>query len=117
MVEIKQLEMVILFVSDVNASVTWYQTVLGLTVVAQHGDFASLQAGDSRVALHGGLEQPAGAREQTTMPVFAVADYEAAKQQLEALGCHFYFENSTPAAQFGSFLDPDGNPLQIMQTV
>jgi hypothetical protein len=50
------------------------------------------------------------------MPVFKVKDYQAIKTALEVKGCEFVFENSTPASIFGTFTDPDGNPLQIMQS-
>jgi catechol 2,3-dioxygenase-like lactoylglutathione lyase family enzyme len=113
---IERLEMVIIFVTDVEKSVQWYQDTLGMSLVSRHGDFATLKAGESRIALHGGAIPEADLRNAGSMPVFKVAAYAAAKKGLESKGCDFVFENSTPASIFGTFLDPDGNPLQIMET-
>jgi catechol 2,3-dioxygenase-like lactoylglutathione lyase family enzyme len=114
--EILGLEMVIIFVTDMDQSVRWYQDVLGMSLVSRHGDFASLQVGDSRIALHGGANPEPDLQNAGSMPVFKVKDYQAIKTALEVKGCEFVFENSTPASIFGTFTDPDGNPLQIMQS-
>lgn len=111
---IQGLEMVIIFVTDVEESVRWYQEVLGMSLVSVHGDFATLQAGESRIGLHGGANTQPDLRNAGSMPVFRVGAYTEAKARLEARGCAFVFENSTPVSRFGTFLDPDGNPLQIM---
>ena len=115
--EIMGLVMVIIFVTDMERSVQWYQDVLGMSLVSQYGDFANLQVGNNRIALHGGAKPQPDLRNVGSMPVFKVEDYPAAKEALEAKGCEFIFENSTPAAVFGTFTDPDGNPLQIMQSL
>lgn len=105
--------MTLLFVSDVDRAVAWYRDVLGMALRARHGDFATLEAGGAVLGLHGGAPAGGAPREGGTMPVLRVAEYAAAKADLEARGCAFTFENQTPAARFGTFHDPDGNPLQI----
>lgn len=105
--------MTLLFVSDVAKAAAWYRDVLGMTVRGQHGDFARLEAPETVLGLHGGAPVGGERREGGTIPVFRVAAYSAAKAVLEAKGCAFTFENETPQARFGTFHDPDGNPLQI----
>ena len=110
---IQGLDSVMFFTRDTAASVAWYRDVLGLQLLHQHGDFAVLAAGDARVSLHGGAP-PEGHGAAGVTPVFRVADYAQAKAELEARGCVFTFENSAGNATFGSFSDPDGNPIQIL---
>ena len=105
--------MVLIYVSDVAESVKWYQETLDLPVLYQDEGFASLGVGSQRLGLHAG--EVAGASEAQTSPVFEVEAYLETKVKLESRGCKFYFENETPNAIFGSFKDPDGNSLQIMQ--
>jgi catechol 2,3-dioxygenase-like lactoylglutathione lyase family enzyme len=112
---IERLEMVVIFVTDVEKSIQWYLDTLGMSLVSRHGDFATLQAGESRIALHGGANPEADLRNAGSLPVFKVQAYESAKEDLASKGCDFVFENSTPVSIFGTFLDPDGNPLQIME--
>ena len=113
---VQGVDMVMMMVSDFERSLAWYQEVLELPVKMRHGDFAYLETGGVPLALHGGAEQ-AGvgtAAAAGSTPVLRVADYDAAKATLEERGCAFVFENSTPAARFGTVLDPDGNPVQIL---
>ena len=105
--------MVLIYVSDVAASVNWYQETLELPVLYQDQGFASLGIENQRLGLHAG--EVAGASDAQTSPVFEVENYSETKARLESRGCDFYFENETPNAIFGSFRDPDGNSLQIMQ--
>ena len=112
--DIERLQMVIIFVADVEESVRWYEDVLEMTLLSHHGEFATLRAGESQIGLHGGAGPGAEPRNVGAMPVFKVEAYEAAKATLEARGCQFVFEDSTPVSRFGTFLDPDGNQLQIM---
>jgi len=104
--------MVLIYVTDVAKSVKWYGATLDLPVLFQDDGFASLGVGDQRLGLHAGGNSEA---KSGSTPVFKVDDYPAGKAKLESRGCAFYFENETPNAIFGSFRDPDGNSLQIMQ--
>ncbi len=104
--------MVLIYVSNVADSVKWYQATLDLPVFYQDDGFASLGVGDQRLGLHSGGNRDAKAG---STPVFRVDDYPTGKATLESRVCDFYFENETPNAVFGSFRDPDGNALQIMQ--
>ena len=114
---IQNVDSVLLWSSDMARSIAWYRDVLGLETRFQHGDFAVLGAGNITLALHAGegVESGPEGRRFGAMPVLGVADYAAAKAELEAKGVHFGFENRSPNAVFGSFADPDGNTLQIIQ--
>jgi len=114
---IQNIDSIILWSSDVARSVTWYRDMLGLELQFHRGDFAVLAAGEHSIALHGGEGVEAGAegRRFGASPVLSVADYAAAKAALEAKGITFSFENSTPGAIFGTFEDPDGNAIQIIE--
>lgn len=114
---VSQIPMVLIFVSDVERSAKWYQETLEIPVLYEDTGFASFQVGGQRLALHYGEAAGSGNASSGSLPVFEVADYVAAKKTLESRGCEFYFENETPNARFGSFKDPDGNPLQIMQSL
>ena len=104
--------MVLIYVTDVAKSAKWYEATLDLPVLYQDHGFASLGVGVQRLGLHSGSS---GAVEAGSTPVFSVNDYTAGKATLESRGCEFYFAKETPNAVFGSFKDPDGNALQIMQ--
>ena len=106
------ISMVLIYVIDVAESAKWYVATLELPVLYQDDGFASLGVGDQRLGLHAGVSSEA---KSGSTPVFKVDDYPASKATLESRGCEFYFENETPNAVFGSFRDPDGNALQIMQ--
>ena len=94
-------------------SAKWYEATLDLPVLYQDDGFASLGIGDQRLGLHSGSSGAVKAGRYSGL--FKVNDYVAGKATLESRGCEFYFENETPNAVFGSFKDPDGNALQIMQ--
>ncbi len=111
---VQGVDMVMVMVSDFERSLAWYQEKLELPLRARHGDFAYLDTGGAPLALHGGANSEAVSDARTT-PVLRVADYAAAKATLEERGCAFVFENTTPAAVFGTVLDPDGNPIQILE--
>ena len=110
---IKGISMALMYVSDIAESVVWYHQTLDLPVLYQDQGFASLGVGNQRLGLHAG-EAASGDR-SGGMPVFDVDNYSEAKAELESRGCDFYFENESPNAIFGSFRDPVGNSLQIMQ--
>jgi predicted enzyme related to lactoylglutathione lyase len=96
-------------------SLKFYNEVLELPLAMRHGDFAAFKTAGATLALHGGADFAAAAGTQRTIVGLTVADYAAAKATLEERGCTFVFENQTPASIFGTFTDPDGTQVQIMQ--
>ncbi len=111
---IQGVDMVLVMVSDFERSLRWYQEVLELPLRARYGEFAYLETGGVPLALHGGASEGATAG-SSVLPVLLVDDYASAKSKLEERGASFTFENTTPAARFGTFHDPDGNGLQILE--
>jgi catechol 2,3-dioxygenase-like lactoylglutathione lyase family enzyme len=112
---IQRLDTVILFVSDLERNLQWYQEVLKLHLESHRGDYAVFDLGNARLALHAGAEPGSPDKRAATTPALEVEDYRAAKATLQARGCTFVFENKVPHAIFGTTLDPDGNPVQIIQ--
>ena len=113
---VKAVDMIMVMVTDTQRSVDWYRDVLELPVRMHHGDFAILETGNIPLALHGGAEGGAPPN-RGTLAVFQVEDYASAKATLEERGCTFVFENETPQARFGTLLDPDENPIQILSRI
>lgn len=113
--QINGVDMVMVMVSDTARSVDWYRDMLGLTVRMHHGEFAVLETGNVPLALHGGRSEGAADAGRGTTVVLNVDDYAAAKAELEGKGCLFVFENTQPHAIFGTLLDPDQNPIQILE--
>jgi catechol 2,3-dioxygenase-like lactoylglutathione lyase family enzyme len=112
---VQRIDTVLIFVTDMDRSLAWYRDVLELPVQSRHGDFAVLGTGGVPLALHGGAEPCQVGTNHGALVSFQVADYAAAKATLEARGCHFIFENEAGGTVFGTFLDPDGTPIQIVQ--
>ena len=112
---IKGIDTVLVFVTDIERSIQWYSEVFGLTLKFQRGDFAVFDAGNIPLALHGGAQPCDVQGPHGSLISLAVDDYAATKERLESHGCTFVFENESPDAIFGTFLDPDGNPLQIAE--
>jgi catechol 2,3-dioxygenase-like lactoylglutathione lyase family enzyme len=112
---IKAIDSVIVYVSNLEKSVPWYREVLELPLRSQLDHFAVFDLGDTTLALH--LEQvsPGSKSSPASMPVLLVDSFMGAKSTLEARGCEFVYENHLPHANFGTFLDPDRNPIQIIE--
>jgi catechol 2,3-dioxygenase-like lactoylglutathione lyase family enzyme len=109
-------DMVLVFVTNMDRSVAWYRDVLELPVRGRFGDgFALLDTGSIPLALHDGAASCAEPGNHGSLISLAVPDYAAAKALLESRGCTFVFENTTPNAIFGTILDPDGTAVQISQ--
>ena len=83
---VDRLDLVFYWVADMTRAVAFYRDVLGLTLIRQDGDnWAELEAGGRRLALHGtGEGQPVPAGGATA--VFAVADLDRAKAALSKRG-------------------------------
>jgi predicted enzyme related to lactoylglutathione lyase len=101
---------------DMDRAVAFYADVVGLPLLRRDGDdWAEFDAGSVRLGLHGAGERsepPAGGT-----VVLRVEDLDASKLALEARGVVFdaYVGEVQGRARFASFVDPDGNALQIME--
>ena len=104
---------------EMDASVSFYRDVLGLTFATRSGDdWAEFDAGGTTVALHGTYEGHAPPTDGATV-VFEVDDLEGEMRVLGGRGVAFEGEvNEVPGyGRFVSFRDPDGNLLQMFERV
>jgi catechol 2,3-dioxygenase-like lactoylglutathione lyase family enzyme len=113
---VDRLDLVFYWVSDMDRAVSFYRDVLGLMLLRQDSaTWAEFDAGGRRFALHSAGEgQPVGGGGATA--VFAVGDLNRAKSELAARGVTFTHEGDVEGyARFASFLDPDGNSVQLIE--
>ena len=102
---------------DLDRAVAFYTEVVGLPLVRRDGgEWAELDAGPIRFALHGtdDAEPPASGT-----VVLRVEDLDAARWALEGRGAAFdaFVGEVEGFARFATFRDPDGNPIQIIEYV
>lgn len=101
---------------DLDASVEFYGTVLGLPFVKRWGDMPGVefQAGDLTIAI---MEPTAFGQEfhPHTLPIaFQVQDVAATRRELEAQGVTFVTDVfDSGVCQQAMFLDPAGNSLGL----
>jgi catechol 2,3-dioxygenase-like lactoylglutathione lyase family enzyme len=101
--------------SDMDASLHFYETTLGLALVARYGnEWAELDAGSIRLGLHGAVD---GSVPHAGTVVFRVGDLDAAKARLEGRGVTFedHLGEVPGVGRYASFADPDGNSLQLFE--
>ena len=103
---------VTLMVSDLNASVKFYQQ-LGLELRQQWGEhYAMLQAGGLTIGLHPGAEK--GNNSGTSSVGFMVDDITEPRTVLESLKVEFEYAEGK-SGQHLNFSDPDGNLLYYLK--
>jgi catechol 2,3-dioxygenase-like lactoylglutathione lyase family enzyme len=113
---VERLDLVFYWVSDLQRAVTFYRDVLGLKLIRQDSaTWAEFDAGGHRFALHSvGDGQPVSGGGATA--VFAVGDLDRARSELSVKGVTFTHEGDVEGyARFASFLDPDGNTIQLIE--
>jgi CreA protein len=101
---------------DMDSAVAFYTDVVGLRLVRRDGDeWAELDAGPIRFALHGTDEDAPG----SGTVVLRVEDLDEARWTLESRGAVFDASVGEVAgyARFATFRDPDGNAVQILEYV
>jgi catechol 2,3-dioxygenase-like lactoylglutathione lyase family enzyme len=115
-VTVKALDHVYYWTQDMDAAVSFYRDVLGLSLVRREGDaWAEFDAGPVRFALHGRVgDQPAVAGGTA---VFEVDDLDKARWSLGERGVAFDERDGEVEGyvRFASFRDPDGNVVQIIE--
>ena len=102
-----------LAVSDLDASVRFYEHVLGLHLASHHDGGAYLEAGDTWLCLSldsAASDQP---RSDYTHIAFDVseADFPAFEEKLKASGVTIWKQNRSEGHSI-YFLDPDGHKLE-----
>ena len=106
-----------LSVKDRHASAKWYGDMLGFETLfhADEAGWSEIQTNTSGVII--GFSEHTEPAPGNTVPVFGVADTDAARAALEAAGVKFdgdtiHVEGMVKTA---SFFDPDGNALMIAE--
>ncbi len=111
---IGELDHVYYWTRDMDRAVAFYTDVVGFALVRREGgEWAELDAGPVRFALHGSDDEtPASGT-----VVLRVDDLEASRWALEQRGAVFdaYMGDVEGFARFATFRDPDGNPVQLIE--
>ena len=104
-------------VRDRHASAEWYHDKLGFELIhhIDEAGWSEMHTKTDGVTL--GLGEQAEPSPGNTVPVFGVADIEAARGSLEAAGVKFDGETQTVERMVSTatFYDPDGNALMLAQ--
>ncbi|HEX5951296.1 MAG TPA: VOC family protein [Actinomycetota bacterium] len=111
---IGRVEHVWFWVADLSRAIAFYTEVLGLRLVRREGDeWAELDAGPIRLALHAGAGD---GREPGGTVVFEVDDLDETRFAMQTRGASFGDEGEVDGiARFASFMDPDGNRMQLIE--
>ena len=103
-------------VSDLDKSIHFYETTLGLAKKYQFSDYAGFQCGGSEIGLRtwGALDPP---REGEPCIDLAVVDVDETYRSLLSKGVAFTKppEDTSWGSRIAVFKDPDGNSLQLTQ--
>ncbi len=108
------LDHVYYWVDDMDAAVTFYTEVLGLSPRMRAGnEWAEFDAPPVVLALHGSEGKAAG----SGTVVFRVSDLDISRSELTRRGAVFdeHVGEVEGHARFATFRDPSGNPLQIIE--
>ena len=106
-----------LSVRDRHASATWYETMLGFELLyhLDEAGWSEMKTKTEGVTL--ALGEQSEPTPGNTVPVFGVADIEAARAALEAEGVRFDGETEVIEGMVSTatFYDLDGNALMLAQ--
>ncbi|MEP4248336.1 VOC family protein [Tateyamaria sp.] len=106
-----------LSVKDRHASATWYESTLGFDTLyhADDAGWSELQTNTTGVTI--GLGEHTEPQPGNCVPVFGIADLDAARQKLEQANVKFDGETDVVdgMVKTATFYDPDGNALMLAQ--
>lgn len=119
---------VVLWVSDLEAQIKFYSSLLGLTVCVRDEGFAELSNAANSVLLHELpveyrapvplIEQLPAQDEVAIKPVFLVDDLESARARVkDSLATFPRDEVTHGTAKYLDVVDPEGNVIQLEQKV
>lgn len=104
-------------VTDRHASAKWYETMLGFETIyhADEAGWSELQTNTIGVTI--GLGEHTKPAPGNCVPVFGIADLDAARQKLEEANVTFDGETDVVEGMVktATFYDPDGNALMLAQ--
>jgi lactoylglutathione lyase len=117
---------IMVFVSDMGRSVTFYKEALGLKLRSESPEWTEFDAGDAIVALHGGGAERETQKGSETVYAgtcalgFYVKDLDKSFRELRSKGVTFTMRPSVRRGEgikLAVCLDPDGLPISLSQTV
>ena len=108
-----QVDTVFVWVSDLGAAVEWYRE-LGLETGPLYGTWQVMEvSGETRFALHHGVRPPGPS---TAVVSLRTGDLQSEIERLARTGITPIDEvTDTGTARFVTFLDPDGNAIQLLE--
>ena len=104
-------------VKDRHASAKWYESMLGFETIyhADEAGWSELQTNTVGVTM--GLGEHTKPAPGNCVPVFGIADLDAARQKLELVKVEFDGETDVVEGMVktATFYDPDGNALMLAE--
>ena len=124
----KQVDYVIVVVSDMTRSVKFYRDTLGLPLKFESKDWTEFQTGTTTLALHGGGTPPPPSRgadpERAIAGAcsigFTVENLQKVFEQLTSRGANFALppsERKDEGIRLAVCLDPDGLPVSFAEAL
>ncbi|WP_372572717.1 VOC family protein [Ruegeria jejuensis] len=104
-------------VRDRHASAEWYGKMLGFDLLYHADDAGWSELATKTAGVTLGLGEQAEPAPGNSVPVFGIADIDAARLDLEAAGVRFDGETEVIEGMVSTatFYDPDGNALMLAQ--
>lgn len=119
LVELDQTITIAMSVTDRHRSAEWYREILGFETVFHIDDagWTELQTNTENVTL--GLGEHVEPAPGNCVPVFGIADLDAARAKMEGVGVRFDgpTEVIEGMVKTATFYDPDGNALMLAQNL
>jgi lactoylglutathione lyase len=110
-----RISVIVLGVTDVATSVTFYRNQMGLEVKGQQESLAFFAVGDTTLMLNGNLRRPDGPLAGAAEIVFGVESVTATHELLRERGCVFTNQprEVAPGSWATTLCDPDGHYLTV----
>lgn len=110
-----QVDTVFIWVNDLDVSLDWYQA-LGFEPGPRYGPWQTLNVdGSVAFALHEGIREPGMS---TSVTSFRVDDLDSDVERLKQIHGIVPSDDAitdTGTARFTTFIDPDGNEIQLLE--
>jgi predicted enzyme related to lactoylglutathione lyase len=107
-------------VSDIDASISWYQEVMGLELLYKVDEIGWCELATMTKGLRVGLSQVENAKGSAgCVPTFGVKDIEATRIFMESKQVRFDAPTQTieGLVKLATFFDPNGNPFMLSQSL
>ena len=107
-------------VSNIDASIAWYQDVLGLNLLYKVDEIGWCELATKTEGLQIGLSQVENAKGSVgCVPTFGVVDIDAARSLMESNDVRFDGPTQTidGLVKLATFFDPDSNPFMLAQSL